>query len=155
GGPLDLPLRRIPELAPWFARFGVAAFRQAKGTGVLAPLVKPAAATLDGWLQKIGHGELLRRNGHYEVWFGPTAASQASAQERAMRHLGVRVESAPDRALQALRTHSRRPDAAALWFPDSGHVLDPLKVVQAFVQDACGNGAVFNRTVVREIAPRQ
>src|ERR1041384_296105 len=28
GGPLDVPLNRVPALLPWFARFGAAAFRR-------------------------------------------------------------------------------------------------------------------------------
>jgi D-hydroxyproline dehydrogenase len=154
GGPLDVPLNRVPALLPWFARFGVAAFRRTKGTEVLTPLVRPAATALERALARIGRGELLRRNGHYEVWFGADADRQASAQERAMRHVGVRVESAPMREVQALRAHSKQAHGAALWFADSGHVVDPLKIVQAFVEDARAHGAVFNRTSVRAIVPR-
>jgi D-amino-acid dehydrogenase len=154
GGPLDVPLNRVPALLPWFARFGAAAFRQTSGTRVLAPLVKPAAAALERGLGKIGRGELLRRQGHYEIWFGSDARHQAYAQETAIRNVGVRVESASMRELQVLCAHSKQAEGAALWFPDSGHVVDPLKIVQAFVEDARAHGAVFSKTSVRAIVAR-
>src|SRR5579863_9892885 len=60
-GPLDIPLRRVMSLTPWFARFAVAAFRQEANTRHLAPLVRDAANALGRSLSEIGRSDLLRR----------------------------------------------------------------------------------------------
>src|ERR1700761_7003987 len=61
GGPLDLPLRRLFSLAPWIARFALAAFRQAENTKHLAPLVESAGDVMEAKLTEVGRGDLLRR----------------------------------------------------------------------------------------------
>jgi glycine/D-amino acid oxidase-like deaminating enzyme len=52
GGPLDIPVRHVPSFAPWAARFAAAALRRRRNTAHLAPLVKPASATLARGLRK-------------------------------------------------------------------------------------------------------
>src|SRR5437868_6069154 len=73
GGALDLPLRRLAPMAPWITRFVGAAFQQERHTEYLAPLVRCAADTLESQLSEVGRRDLLQRNGHYVLWFGPKA----------------------------------------------------------------------------------
>jgi glycine/D-amino acid oxidase-like deaminating enzyme len=157
GGPLDIPLRHLPGFLPWARRFAAAAAHRADNTRHLAPLVKPAVAVMARWLAEVGQPELLRRNGHYEVWFGPRARSRASAQARAMAKLEIATEPAPDELLQAVarahRSLGAQP-AAGVWLNGTGHVLDPLGIVQAFVGAAVQRGAEFRRAEVLAVEPR-
>ena len=155
GGPLDIPLRRLPAFLPFAARFARAAFRQQAHTRHLAPLVRPAAATLEATLREIGRPELLRRNGHYEVWLDGRAADKVAAHTRAMQRLEVPTRAAPADLLESIRHQAGAQAAAGLWFPDCAHVVDPLEIVRALVAHALQRGAQWQRTRVLALAARQ
>lgn len=151
GGPLELPFSRLPALAPWLRQFLAASGRQAQNTLPLAPLVRPAVADLQRWLNEIGRPWLLRSNGHYEVWFGPRARERANTQAALMQRLGI-----PTRAVAAdvLRAIAPSSDAAAgLHFTSTGHVLDPAEVVRAFADGARRHGTEVLRAEVRAVTP--
>ena len=165
GGPLDIPLRRAPQFLPWALRFAAAARHRTENTRHLAPLVRPAVDQMARWLAEIGRPELLRTNGHFQVWFGPRSSERAAEQGLAMERLGIPTEVAPNEVLQVIAHQSARSlepetgprdsDAriAGLWFPGTGHVLDPLKVVQRFVGAATERGASFKCAEIRTIQP--
>jgi len=154
GGPLDIPVRHVPSFTPWAARFEAAALRREENTAHLAPLVKPASATLTRWLEEIGRPELLRRNGHYEIWLHAGAQRHAHAQAQAMQRLAVPTSPAPAELVEAARVAAGAANASGLWFPDSAHVLDPLKIVQTFAAGAAAHGARFRRAEVRAVQAR-
>jgi D-hydroxyproline dehydrogenase len=153
-GPLDIPVRHLPSFMPWAARFAAAAFRRRENTAHLAALVKPAAATLEKWLWEMGCPQLLRRNGHYEIWLNGQAQRQAQDQAQAMNRLDVRTVAAPAHVLQAARVAAGVASASGLWFPDSAHVIDPLELVRALADCAAQRGAHIRRAEVRSLQPR-
>ena len=165
GGALEIPLRRAPKFLPWARRFAAAARHRAENTRRLAPLVKPAAGDMARWLAEIGRSELLRTNGHFEVWFGPRADERAAEQGLAMDRLGIPTQAAPNEILDVIarqtarnlqpRVSGRPKNArvAGLWFTSTAHVLDPLKIVQSLVGAALQRGASLERTEVRTIKP--
>ena len=165
GGALDIPLRRAPEFLPWALRFAAAAQHRTENTRHLAPLVKPAVGHMARWLAEIGRPELLRTNGHFQVWFGPRSGERAAEQGLAMERLEIPTQAAPNEILQVIARQSarsleprtspspRNARVAGLWFPGTAHVLDPLKIVQSFVGAARQRGASFKCTEVRAIEP--
>ncbi len=161
GGVLDIPLRRVPAFLPWALRFAAAARLRTENTRQLAPLVRPAVDQMARWLAEIGRPELLRTNGHYQVWFGLRSGERAAEQGLAMERLGIPTQAAPNEVLQVIAHQSARSlepktsnaQVAALWFPSTGHVLDPLKVVQSFVGAATERGASFKCAEIRAIQP--
>jgi len=165
GGALDIPLRRAPEFLPWAWRFAAAARHRTENTRQLSPLVKPAVGHMARWLAEVGRPELLRTNGHYQVWFGPRSDERAAEQGLAMERLGIPTQAAPNEILQVIARQSarsleprtslrpRNARVAGLWFTSTAHVLDPLKIVQSFVGAALQRGASFERTEVRAIKP--
>src|SRR5581483_2297492 len=157
GGALDIPPHRALQFLPWALRFASAARHRERNTHHLAPLVKPAVERMAHWLAEIGRPELLRRNGHLQVWFGPRSNKRAAADALAMERLGIRTEAAPNDILQAIARQrmGRREETqvAGLRFPGTAHVVDPLKVVQSFAGAALQQGAAFERAEVRAIEP--
>jgi len=153
-GPLDIPLRRLGAIAPWAWRFAGAAFRRDHNTRHLAPLVQPAATAFEQLLGRIGRRDLLRRNGHLQVWFGRNAQARAAAEAAAMDRLGIPTSAAPREVLDAICAAAHCERGAGLTFPDSGHVLDPLDIVRAFVQAAMERGAELQHAEVRALQPR-
>lgn len=153
-GPLDIPMRRWLRIAPWALKFTAAAFHQHENTQHLAPLVKPATADFERWLTEIGRGDLMRRNGHFQFWLSPDAARKADDEARHMAELGVPTEPVSAALLAAVSGPARSAGAAGLWFQNSGHVIDPQGVCQAFVDAAIALGAVFERNDVQALQPR-
>jgi D-hydroxyproline dehydrogenase len=151
GGALDLPARQVFSMLPWISRFAVSAFRRAENTRQLAPLVLPAAAVWALWLEEISRPELLRRHGHYEIGFGPHSARQMRANARAMLKLGIKTRELSAEQLLPLQRAAHAPAAAGLWFEDSAHVIDPLRVVQALVAAALARNATYRRAEVRAL----
>ena len=150
GGALDIPLRRSPQFLPWALRFAAAAQHRTENTRQLAPLVMPAVGHMARWLAEVGRPELLRTNGHFQVWFGPRSHKRAAEERLAMERLGIPTQVAPNEILQVI---ARQSTVAGLWFPGTAHVLDPLKIVQSFVGAALQRGASFECTEVRAIEP--
>ena len=150
-GALDLPARQALRMLPWIWRFGRAAFQRDANTRQLAPLVQPAAAAWARWLEDIRRPELLRRNGHYEIGFGPRAQPLARAQARSMAQLGIVTRPVAPEQLLPLQRAAREESAAGLWFEDSAHVIDPLEAVRALADAALARGARFQRCDVREL----
>ena len=165
GGVLDIPLRRVPHFLPWALRFASAARHRAENTRHLAPLVKPAAGDMARWLAEIGRPELLRTNGHYQVWFGPRSDKEAADQALLMERLGIPTQAAPDDILQAIAQQSAESLEPKTNLRDRicahrGPVFSQhracarsYQVVQSFVGAALQRGASFKRTEVRAIEP--
>jgi D-amino-acid dehydrogenase len=178
GGVLDIPLRRVATMAPWMARFALAAFQQRSHTQHLAPLVRYAADELESQLCEVGRGDLMRRNGHYALWLGPKAASRAAAERTRASNLGIATSDAPAELIRAAASAAARepnaaansvspgpistapaadrpaPGAAGVWFPDSAHVLDPALVARAFALTSVQAGASILRAAVRYMRPQ-
>ncbi len=152
-GPLHIPLRRLGAFAPWVLQFARAAFRREINTQHLAPLVKPAAAAFEQLFREIGQPDLIRRNGHYQVWFGPTAQRRAAQEAADMQRLGVPTEPMSPASLHTISRAANEAVVAGLLFPDSGHILDPLWIVQALVQSAAQCGTELMKTEVRALRP--
>jgi D-hydroxyproline dehydrogenase len=151
-GPLDIPAKRLVPFASWAARFALAAFRRERHTEYLAPLVRPAAADLHALLDQIGRADLIRRNGHYELWLGEHAHDKALAQAQTMERIGVPTQEARPELLEAAaRRAGHAGPVAGLWFPNCAHVIDPLEVVRALVTAAAQCGATLLRKQVRAL----
>ena len=154
GGVLDIPWRRLPQFAPWARRFAAAAFRRRENTERFAPLVRPAATAWERLLREVGSPELLRRNGHHQVWLRTAAARHAAGEARRMAALGVPTAPAPPELLGAVARAAHAETIAGLSFPDTGHVLDPRGVCAALARAAAARGASVRRTRVEALAPR-
>jgi D-amino-acid dehydrogenase len=154
GGPLDIPIRHLPSFAPWAARFATAALRNRENSAHLEPLLKPAAAVLEEWLRELGRPQLLRRNGHYQIWLHAGAERRAQMQAQAMQRLGVPTQGAPREIIEAARLAAGAASAGGIWFPDSAHVLDPLEIVRTFAAGATALGAQFRCAEVSALQAR-
>ena len=145
GGVLDIPLRRLAAFTPWALRFARAAFQRRINTAVLAPFVRPAVPALISLLAEAGRPDLIRQNGHFQVWLKRRAKHRAQTQARAMERLEVATQPAPAEVVDAVCHAARADEAAGLWFPKCAHVVDPLEVVRAFAAAAAQAGTTIHR----------
>ena len=153
GGALDISAHHLRKFTPWAIGFARAAFRRRVNTALLAPFVRPAVPALATLLANAGRADLLRRNGHFEVWLQGRVHRSARAQSAAMERLEVETRPAPLEVVEAARNAARATDAAGLWFPRCAHVVDPLEVVRAFSSAAMRSGAQFFRREVLALRP--
>jgi D-hydroxyproline dehydrogenase len=170
GGPLDIPLTRVPALAPWAMRFASAALRRRTNTDRLAPLVRASPSVLGAWLTELGRPQLFRTAGHYEVWRGAGATRRAERQAAVMRRLDIETERLPPERLEGIRVPPGAPvrstgstanaanaasagtaEVAGLWYPSTGHVVDPLQVVRTFSEAARDRGCEVRCAEVRAV----
>jgi glycine/D-amino acid oxidase-like deaminating enzyme len=96
----------------------------------------------------------VRRHGHYEIEFGPRCEARVRVQARMMEQLGVQTQPATAPQLLPLRRAAHAQMAAGLWFPDSGHVMDPLEVVRALAAAALARRATLRIFDVRALVAR-
>jgi D-amino-acid dehydrogenase len=128
---------------------------------------------LESQLGEVGKRDLLRRHGHYALWFGPKAAKRAAAAQLRAWALGVTTKDAPRELLRAaaaqaswrasptpgtarpptVASRSEDPAVAGVWFPNSAHVLDPALVARAFATASTQAGASILRASVRHMRP--
>lgn len=153
GGVLDIPPHHVGAFAPWAMKFARAAFKRREHTRLLAPFVRPAVPALATMLADAGRSDLLRRNGHFEVWLHGNPQRSARAQAAAMEKLEVETRPAPLEVVEAARNAARGSEAAGLWFPQCAHVVDPLEVVRAFSSAAMRSGAQFFRREILAVRP--
>jgi D-amino-acid dehydrogenase len=153
GGPLDISGRHLPSFLPWAARFARAAFKRRSNTQHLAPLVGAAMAAIEAHLREMGRGELLRRHGHYEIWFGREARRRAASQLRVMRNLHIPVQPAPAELLERAALSAEAALSAGVWFPETGHIIDPLRFTQAMARAAIDRGARFEKHSIVALRP--
>lgn len=154
GGPLTIPIERLPRFAPWARRFAAAAFRRERNTRHLAPLVKSACDDFKTMMGEVGRPELLQLNGHYHFWTKPGGAARAAAEARHMERLGIRTHELDAELLSRVAAASQSKNVAGLWFPDTGHVLDPLEICRALMHAATQRGAAFLKAEVRALNAR-
>ncbi len=78
------------------------------------------------WLAEIGRPELLRTNGHFQVWFGPRSDERAAEERLAMERLGKPTARRAERDPASHCTRRSPVDIeeyarfAGLWFPGTG-----------------------------------
>ncbi|TLY52578.1 MAG: FAD-binding oxidoreductase, partial [Gammaproteobacteria bacterium] len=119
----------------------------------LAPLVRPAAAAFEQMLRAISRADLIRRNGHVQIWFGKHAQRKADAEVAEMNRWGIATAAVSRDTLDAIMRAARQTSGTALAFPDSAHVVDPLRVVSALADAARAHGADLQRAQVQALIP--
>jgi hypothetical protein len=120
GGALDIPLRQLPELhARGRALCGrrLSASQEYRALGAARQSGHGDACKV---AEELGSPQLMRRNGHYEIWLHAHAQRRAHAQAQAMQRLDVPTVPAPAELVEAARLAAGAANASGLWFPGFG-----------------------------------
>lgn len=149
-GPLRLDWHYLPKSAPWLARL-LWNLRPKPYRHSTAGLQALNVASLPAWrelLDSIGQGALLRDEGSLLVHERSETKDELAAVAARMQGQGVPVES-----LSREEVRRRAPGLAeavkgGLFFPDTGHVTDPYRLVQVLMAAAELAGARFARAKV-------
>ena len=146
-GPMAVRWRYFPRALPWLLRWALAG-RMDRVRAYSAALNGLHAPTLDGYRDILGtdtFADLFRVQGHLYLWSG----SKPNAKDRISQELrethGVRAE-----ALDAEAIRRMEPDLApvfqrGLFFPDNGHVVNPLRLVETLAEGFLEGGGTIRR----------
>ena len=149
-GPLVVRWRRLPVALPWLLRW-IRAGRIAQVEAASAALRALHAPSLLVYERLLGahSAGLIERTGQIYVW----KSDRATPTEQLARALRER-HGVATQALDANQIHALDPDLApgfakGLYFPDNGHTVNPLRLVQTMVElFEMAGGQLLRRNVV-------
>lgn len=155
-GPLSLPLRYLPRLAPWLIRFFAAArpAQVAKGRQALAALNGASVAAWQRCLADIGAEEELLASGYLLVWESDQGRDAAKAQMEHLQRWGYEVEWLEAPALLEREPGLTGKLSHGLYFPGAHQVRDPYALVRRLASAFETRGGELHRASVTRLEPR-
>ncbi|MDR5868300.1 NAD(P)/FAD-dependent oxidoreductase [Halomonas koreensis] len=155
-GPLALPWRYLPRLAPWLARFLAAAApaRVRRGRRALAAL---NGASVDAWrrcLADIGAEDELVASGYLLVWESPQGREAARARMAHLERWGHAVEWLEGEVLRAREPGLSGALSHGLFFPGAHQVRDPYALVRRLAEAFRARGGAIRQARVERLEPR-
>lgn len=155
-GAVALPLRYLPRLVPWLARFVAAAgaAQVAKGRQALAAL---NGAAVDAWrrcLADIGAEEELLPSGYLLVWESPKGMAQARAQAEHLGRWGIDAQLLSGDEIRQREPGLNGSVSHGLYFPGAYQVRDPHALVRRLSEAFVARGGVIRQAEVGRLEPR-
>lgn len=144
-GPLRLDWRYLPKAMPWFLRllWNMRAGPTRQATAGLSALNEASLAAWKELLRDIGQTELLKTEGSLLVHERPDSAEALAGIAKRMQAQGVPVERLPREQVLTRAPELTEAIQGALFFPDTGHVTDPHRLVNTLTRAAEQRGAQF------------
>ena len=141
-GPLRLDWKYLPQALPWLTRL-LANLRQAPFSRTVAGLRALNEASLGAWqrlLQGVGQAGLLKLDGSLLVFEQAHSRPAVDALMARMRQQGVPVDLWPAGAVRSAAPQLSERLQGGLFFPATGHVIDPYRLVRALTTAALDSG---------------
>ncbi|MEJ5028309.1 NAD(P)/FAD-dependent oxidoreductase [Comamonas sp. MYb69] len=150
-GPLRLDWKYLPHALPWFTRL-LLNLRAAPVQRTVAGLRKLNEASLNAWqrlLASIGCEELLQVRGSLLVYERRQSQTPLETLRRRWMQQGVETELWSAQALQNAAPLLSEHLLGGLFFPQTGHFIDPHLVVCRLAEAARACGVHFVQQQVR------
>ena len=149
-GPLSLRWRYLPRLLPWFLRFMAAARPEpfARGTQALSALNARSSEAWQNLAAQLRITALLRWQGSLLVFETPSAWREAEAGMADLRARGVAVESWDAGQLRQAEPMLSPKLVGALFFPETGHTLDPYELALALAREVTQRGGRIEQAAI-------
>ncbi|MGU9811239.1 NAD(P)/FAD-dependent oxidoreductase [Pseudomonas sp. LF052] len=144
-GPLSLDWKYLPRALPWFVRLFLN-LRPASYRRTVAGIRALNEASLAAWqrlLQSIDRPQLLRPDGSLLVFERAASAEAINAVRLRMQQQNVAVEFWPGEAIRQVAPQLSEAIRGGLFFPGTGHFIDPYTVVCELVSAATASGVQF------------
>lgn len=144
-GPLRLDWKYLPRALPWFIRL-LLNLRPAHYRRTVAGIRALNEASLAAWqrlLHSIDRAQLLREDGSLLVFERPESRAALEAVQERMRQQQVPVTFWTGDAIRQAAPQLSDAILGGLFFPSTGHFLDPYQVVCELVEAAKAAGVQF------------
>lgn len=144
-GPLRLDWKYLPHALPWFLRL-LLNLRPASYQRTVAGIRTLNEGSLGAWqrlLHSIGHPQLLREDGSLLVFERADSRDALNALQQRMQQQQVPVDFWSGDAIRQAAPQLSDNLQGGLFFPDTGHFLDPYHVVCELVHAAKASGVQF------------
>ncbi|WP_411380038.1 NAD(P)/FAD-dependent oxidoreductase [Pseudomonas sp. MPB26] len=151
-GPLRLDWRYLPCALPWFLRL-LMNLRPANYRRTVAGLRALNEGSLGAWqrlLHSIGRADLLREDGSLLVYERAESRPALEALQQRMQQQQVPVAFWSGDAIRKAAPQLSDNLQGGLFFPGTGHFLDPYHVVRELVRAAEASGVQFLKRHVLE-----
>ncbi|MBC3300774.1 FAD-binding oxidoreductase [Pseudomonas sp. SWRI18] len=151
-GPLRLDWRYLPRALPWFLRL-LMNLRPANYQRTVAGLRALNEGSLGAWqrlLHSIGRADLLREDGSLLVYEQAESRPALEALQQRMQQQQVPVAFWSGDAIRKAAPQLSDNLQGGLFFPGTGHFLDPYHVVRELVRAAEASGVQFLKRQVLE-----
>lgn len=149
-GPLRLDWRYFPRAIPWFSRL-LWNLRKAPYRNTVAGIRTLNQSSLSSWralLASIDHSHLLKDQGSFLIHERADTRHDLDALHARMLEQQVNVEHWQGDAIRQLAPQLSQRIRGGLFFPDTAHVVNPWRVVNAMVEAARHNSVQFTRNEV-------
>ncbi|OPA86285.1 FAD-dependent oxidoreductase [Pseudomonas fluorescens] len=144
-GPLRLDWKYLPRALPWFVRL-LLNLRPARYRRTVAGIRALNEASLGAWqrlLHAIERPHLLREDGSLLVFERAESREAIDALRQRMQQQNVPVDFWSGEAVREVAPQLSDAIQGGLFFPATGHFLDPYQVVCELVEAAKGHGVKF------------
>ncbi len=144
-GPLRLDWKYMPRALPWFVRL-LLNLRPAPYQRTVAGIRALNEGSLGAWqrlLHSIDRSQLLREDGSLLVFERAESKAALDALQQRMQQQQVAVEFWPGDAVRKAAPQLSDSIQGGLFFPSTGHFLDPYQVVCELVEAAKALGVQF------------
>ncbi|WP_122684930.1 FAD-dependent oxidoreductase [Pseudomonas viridiflava] len=144
-GPLRLDWKYLPHALPWFVRL-LLNLRPANYRRTVAGIRALNEGSLGAWqrlLHSIGRSELLREDGSLLVFERADSREALNALQQRMQQQQVPVAFWSGDAIRGAVPQLSDNIQGGLFFPGTGHFLDPYHVVCELVRAARASGVQF------------
>jgi D-amino-acid dehydrogenase len=150
-GPLRLDWKYLPRALPWFTRL-LLNLRPAPFQRTVAGIRALNESSLGAWqrlLKSIDRTDLLKEDGSLLVFERPDSKQAIEALQARMRQQQVPVDFWQAKAVRETAPQLSEQIQGGLFFPCTGHFLDPYRVVGELVHAAKASGVQFLKQQVQ------
>ena len=146
-GPLRLDWRYIPRALPWFVRLllNLQASRYQRTVSGIRALNEASPGAWHRLLAHIGAADLLKEDGSLLVYERGESFEAIEALQARMTRQGIDVASWQARTVRDVVPQLSEHIRGGLFFPKTGHFIDPYRVVTRLVDAAHASGIRFEQ----------
>jgi D-amino-acid dehydrogenase len=151
-GPLRLDWKYLPRALPWFMRL-LLNLRPAPFQRTVAGIRALNESSLGAWhrlLESIDRPNLMKEDGSLLVFERAESRQAIEALQMRMRQQAVPVDLWQAKAVREAAPQLSEQIQGGLFFPRTGHFLDPYKVVCELVEAAKASGVRFVKQQVQD-----
>ena len=144
-GPLRLDWKYLPKAMPWFTRL-LLNLRPAPFQRSVAGIRALNEGSLGAWqrlLGSIGRSELFKEDGSLLVFERPESRQALQALQARMQQQNVAVDFWSAESVREAAPQLNPALLGGLFFPRTGHFIDPYRVVCALFEAARASGVRF------------